>query len=520
MNKTVSSPGIRRGVQFIVRSILDKRFVPGQPLPGIKEISSLAGISYATMAKAMADLQSRGIVTSMRGSRSLVLSGCESKCRLLLDDEETPPPAPADIHPLWYRIAEKIKEDVFNGVYSPGIPFPSIKELTARYDASYASLKKSLALLCTEKIIHPFKRTYVVPQLTSTQRDRHIVYLTTGDTQRRLHWSALYEEGYRMLEKECNNCRIGFQPLAYHADDGPPFFAPYQKDLEDIPDNEQIMGYLLSIIAPHTGLDSVLKKMGHIRKPIAILDVTGSLGRPSLLDKPNVRLFTAAVAPSAGIQVARYLLQLGHRRIAYLSPFHDSVWSPNRLQGLVQVYESAGIADAVVPVVLNNPSIVYPFYQKAALDKSSLSSLVDAYNKWKLKAPSYFARELDPVFNFQLPVRTIPYAEYRQQLHALFAQALKDPGITAWVAANDDVALAALDFLNRKNIAVPGRISLIGFDDTTEALQHHLTSYNFNIQTLMRLMLSYVVNTRSLPQRKRAVEVDGMIVERATVGKI
>ncbi|MBD3321582.1 MAG: hypothetical protein GF350_10860 [Chitinivibrionales bacterium] len=76
-----------------------------------------------------------------------------------------------------------------------------------------------------------------------------------------------------------------------------------------------------------------------------------------------------------------------------------------------------------------------------------------------------------------------------------------------------------MDFLNRKKIAVPGRISLIGFDDTAEALQHHLTSYNFNVEALMRLMLNYIVNTRSVPKKKHPVEVDGMIVERATVGR-
>ena len=51
-----------------------------------------------------------------------------------------------------------------------------------------------------------------------------------------------------------------------------------------------------------------------------------------------VRLFGTATGPECGLRAARLLLELGHRRIAYLSPSHADGWSVCRLQGLQSVY--------------------------------------------------------------------------------------------------------------------------------------------------------------------------------------
>jgi DNA-binding LacI/PurR family transcriptional regulator len=77
----------------------------------------------------------------------------------------------------------------------------------------------------------------------------------------------------------------------------------------------------------------------------------------------------------------------------------------------------------------------------------------------------------------------------------------------------------ALDFLKKHSHR---KISLIGFDDTFEAFRKGLTSYNFNIQALVQLMLNHVVNPANMlsSKRTRAVEIEGMLVERQTTFKI
>jgi DNA-binding LacI/PurR family transcriptional regulator len=65
------------------------------------------------------------------------------------------------------------------------------------------------------------------------------------------------------------------------------------------------------------------------------------------------------------------------------------------------------------------------------------------------------------------------------------------------------------------------KIAVVGFDDTFEAFHHGLTSYNFNIQATVQVMVSYIVNPTSLPSNRRSVafEIEGMLVERKTTYK-
>jgi hypothetical protein len=51
------------------------------------------------------------------------------------------------------RIVLELKNDISEGKYPTHQPLPTIKQLSARYNASYPSIKKALELLCIEKVI-------------------------------------------------------------------------------------------------------------------------------------------------------------------------------------------------------------------------------------------------------------------------------------------------------------------------------------------------------------------------------
>ncbi len=106
-------------------------------------------------------------------------------------------------------------------------------------------------------------------------------------------------------------------------------------------------------------------------------------------------------------------------------------------------------------------------------------------------------------------------------LTPLFDQALQDPEITAWVGSSDVHALDALDYLRRKHIAVPGEISVIGFDDVIDASVKNLTSYNFNSQAVIQAMIRHIFNRPGhLKQTEpQIVEIEGFLVERRTTCK-
>jgi len=68
---------------------------------------------------------------------------------------------------------------------------------------------------------------------------------------------------------------------------------------------------------------------------------------------------------------------------------------------------------------------------------------------------------------------------------------------TAWIGANDSVALMAVDWLKARDIEVPGAVSVTGFDDTSAALRADLTSYRFDSASMARTMLLQILSSRS-----------------------
>jgi DNA-binding LacI/PurR family transcriptional regulator len=71
-----------------------------------------------------------------------------------------------------------------------------------------------------------------------------------------------------------------------------------------------------------------------------------------------------------------------------------------------------------------------------------------------------------------------------------------------------------------KGVQVPDDISVIGFDDSQDAFSGNLSSYNFDFEQAAYRMLNFVLNPKdSQEPKKRVVEVDGMVIARATTGQ-
>jgi len=107
------------------------------------------------------------------------------------------------------------------------------------------------------------------------------------------------------------------------------------------------------------------------------------------------------------------------------------------------------------------------------------------------------------------------------QLEGAFAEALADRSISAWVGANDLVALECLQYLQTRGVHMPHRISVLGFDDSFEAGYHSLTSYSFNAPAAMHAMVEYLlrpVSSRAKARMAGPVVVNGWVHERATTG--
>lgn len=105
-----------------------------------------------------------------------------------------------------------------------------------------------------------------------------------------------------------------------------------------------------------------------------------------------------------------------------------------------------------------------------------------------------------------------------RELGPLFMRALSDGNITAWVFGDDTEAIVGLDFLKRNRAAVPGRVSVVGFNNSRAALAADLTSYNNDFEAVMNAMLNYLLrpDSGSDVYAGKEVVLDGYVVERWT----
>jgi DNA-binding LacI/PurR family transcriptional regulator len=93
-------------------------------------------------------------------------------------------------------------------------------------------------------------------------------------------------------------------------------------------------------------------------------------------------------------------------------------------------------------------------------------------------------------------IRELGWNRIRRDFEALAEQAAASEA-TAWIGANDSVALMATAWLKARDIEVPGTLSVAGFDDTSAALRADLTSYRFDSASMSRTMLLQILSSRS-----------------------
>jgi len=108
-----------------------------------------------------------------------------------------------------------------------------------------------------------------------------------------------------------------------------------------------------------------------------------------------------------------------------------------------------------------------------------------------------------------------------QIMEQLCKQAHRAKGHTAWVCSDDFEALCALDFLKRTKVAVPEKLSVVGFNNSLPALTANLTSYDHNSEAIMAAMLNYIVRPHSLGafQRSKIIDFEGFVVSRGSAGR-
>jgi len=337
------------------------------------------------------------------------------------------------------------------------------------------------------------------------------------------------EELSRLLEEECQQAGVTLEIAPYDYVRGRIQPSPDTAARFSTQGLRSVLGFFVwstGILNPapgrHDNITSLLARLAGYGKPIGVLDDgERRVGRPTGRRGGSLLSVAPAMQGEApGLAMGRYLLELGHRQVAFLSATHGAEWSQRRLAGLRHAFESVGLRTAVAAYTLDHarqPSDLGPY--------GGTQEIVDIINRM---TPS-----VGTTLNVRTALRAQAIAEpllgapheiamLENHMQDLMRQALDRRDTTAWVGANDAAALVCLDFLARATVAVPGRLSVAGFDDSALAFRKGLTTYNFRVRAAVHAAFAHLLDPHGPLAAFRSgerVDIDGHVVVRRTTGR-
>jgi DNA-binding LacI/PurR family transcriptional regulator/DNA-binding transcriptional regulator YhcF (GntR family) len=513
------SPRVARVIKRLA-GIIKSHAESGQwRLPTIKQLASEQKVSPLTLSKAFSVLQQKGmVILSQRAGIRINQHAINSAFDLLINSEPANRPHKNKSKP---RLTELLLHDLFIGEFSYADKLPAIKELSARYGTCAATVRKALANLEGEKLISRYCRGYQVCRPGCAQARHRLVVIAKTDSIQLLSQSTPRStEFWHQLENECRIRNAAIEISAFGnirqllANSGKSVKAGKQQP-------PAVRGFIVLAQGATFGeLQETLALLKETFVPTAVLDETGDTTIPSLsMATTRMRLFVMSLSDLPGKIVGNYLLQHGHKQIAYVGGFIKDSWSYNRYLGLVSACRFAGVPDGVVLSGENWQEEYRRFfeavpgtqpYMNALPLVSRLCSLVGPAPKTEMRE-TYLAGILPFLWPKKLEALAQP----------LFEKTLGLKGPTAWVVESDFLARMALHYLRAKKIKIPNSISVVGFDNTIEALGDGLTSYDFNVAGLVRAIMAHLFTPRLslLNTRNQPFELEGVVMERGSSGQ-
>jgi DNA-binding LacI/PurR family transcriptional regulator len=390
---------------------------------------------------------------------------------------------------------------------------PQIKELQRRYGVSYRTVAKALSATLRDGLIVGRGRGYAVPTPVSASRSS-IRILFLFYIEQPLMPSRESDRGLMSaLEQECLRNGVHFDCAAISASPQ----GVVMRSHEDVrPPSSRVRhdcaGVVYLVSSPQSVDNRIFSWLAHTGKPLSIVDWHGGWDAPAYLKKEKAaQWIRSRTNRNAGLQVGHYLLGLGHKRIAFFSPYTAPL-ATDLAAGLVQAASLAGLPDAIVDFTRNRQFSAEEFGAKVMARYNKYVDVGPGLPRDYTESHRRLARSSWDVHED---------ATLYEMLEPSFGQALTDRNITAWVGSDDTVALMAWSFLRAKKRSIPRDISLVGFDNTFDALQFDITSYDFGLGATASSALHFLLRP-SWSARVRGLSrplIDGSVIERGSTAR-
>ncbi len=507
MRKT-PGPAVQDVIDWIYQR-LNKSNSP--QLPSVREIARQCHVATPTVSRAISLLRQEGIIDVIWG-HGIYRAG-ESGHNTIKEQEL----GSVEIKlPKWRVTAKIFEEDILNGLFDSRYPLPQIKQLQSRYTVSYPTMKKILGFLEGKRIIIRICNRYFLRKKEWKPHRYKIALIAFGTDTNALKIETERERNFfQYLFVTASQNNIDIELICYNDYlDVPRFFTRNNESITTLLNREEFLGTILNTWHMKDFRHGIYL-IANINKPITVWLETDSM-QNSIIIKPSsfhhISAFDISYSLIAGRDVGKYLLQLGHRTVAYLSPFNKSIWSQNRLKGLNAIFKASGSDMHVMPFVLNEFENRWSFTKK--IIKKQKRKIYLSSDKLRCYINPELVYRIDNIEDQIIHLlRDNLILDYSR---ILIEQALAMSEATAWVACNDLFALIIMDYWNQHCISKKKRPALIGFDNTFKALKYGLSSYDFNTKGMVQSMIDYILRPSNFlyTSRNKVIHLYGNVIER------
>lgn len=452
---------------------------PHARLPSIRALARHFGVSVNTVQRALRTLSARGEAYGQPGKGYFWGNG--------------PAPVPVPPEPKAAgpeRIAGVLKGELRSGALDPFSPLPARKALADRYRVSTRTLRKALMALEADRVLERHGRTYRFRPGLPAGRGSVVVAVTRCDASGRLLLESERELDFlKAAYREARALGLDLKVIGFGP--GGRLLDRQGKPAPAVPRGRASLGFLVSTwLVPD--VRGILALLGPSRLPISIWwEHSRELLAKTRIPR-NAVFFNLSFGERPGALVAETLLALGHTQVLFLSPFHASAWSRQRLEGLRnRIHKAPG--GRVVAVTDETHASPWSFQEEA----------------WKeLRAGQAGLAADDP------KVMRRKTRNLSRRVEGMLAAAAPR-GVTAWVCVNDEVAEIASARLRARSDAARDRGPepyLISFDNSAASYRLGIDSFAFDAGAMVREMLFHLTRPSAgvFPDRG-AIDLEGRV---------
>jgi DNA-binding transcriptional regulator YhcF (GntR family) len=299
-------------------SILAKQLAswPQGRLPTVRELAALHGTGTRTMTKALDLLRRQDLVESRPGS-GLWRAG------------QLPAVASVKIKVNAFDFADRLCEEIRQGLHPWNSNLPSIKEFATRWKCHPQTASKALENAVRTGILERHGRSHrpVRPSPRRKLSTPTLLCIGAADDHGRFRMDTDRESDFwRELGSQAAQAGLSLVRRPWIG--------------ERILLDPTSVGVVASTW--HCQEPALLcRELERLRLPVCLWTEEYTLKEPAPRNS-RIQFHEQGYHKEVGALAARHLMELGHLRFVYISPWHASRWSRSRYQGIEEEVESRG----------------------------------------------------------------------------------------------------------------------------------------------------------------------------------